>query len=274
MLDAGRADERECRSLANRGEHHMRVLRLLACILSVTAFPAAAQPSLVVLAATSLTDVLQEVSDAYARKTDQTVSLTFAGSSKLARQIEAGAAADVFLPADEESMEYVDKRHLIDPASRRALLRNRLVLIAPAPTPIELKIVPGFALTAALGKAKLAMANPEIVAAGRYARYALISLGVWNSMSDRVVMADSVPGTLALVARGEAPLGIVYETDALREKGVRVVDIFPANSHPQIVYPVAVTSKAKAGAARFVEFLESPDGSKIFKQYGFETARK
>jgi molybdate transport system substrate-binding protein len=224
----------------------------------------------VVFAASSLTDVVQEISNAYTRHTGQTVTLSFAASSALARQIEAGSPADVFLPADTEWMDYLEKRQLIAAGSRRNLLGNRLVLIAPTDSKITLDIAPGFPLAAALGNGRLAMGDPDAVPAGRYARHALISLGVWNSVAKRIVPADSVRSVLALIARGEAPLGIVYETDALRQRNVRVVGVFPETSHPQIRYPIALTTKAKAGSVRFAEFLQGSKGHDIFSSYGFK----
>ena len=246
----------------------------LACLLWVigsigTVMAAPAQPQLVVFAAASLTDVLHEISDSYTRETGQAITLSFAASSVLARQIESGAPADVFLPADVKWMDYLEKRHLINPASRVNLLSNRLVLISAADSSAQLKIAPGFALAAALGQSRLATGDPASVPAGRYARHALISLGVWNSVADQLVPTDNVRAALTLVARGEVPLGIVYETDVLTEKQVRVVGVFPADSHPQIVYPVAVTRQAKAGATRYTAFLRSLEGRKIFTRHGF-----
>lgn len=254
----------------------MRRHRLLAFILSIATLPAAfaaPAPPIVVFAAASLSDLLQDLANAYARKTQQTVTLSFAASSSLAKQVEGGAPADVFLSADTEWMDYLEQRHLIDPGSRRNLLRNRLALIAPSASTVKLEIAPSFPLAQALGKGRLAVGDPESVPAGRYARYALISLGVWNSVSERLVPAENVRSALAFVARGEAPLGIVYETDAVREKDVRIVGIFPANSHPQIVYPIALTPQAKAGSARFVEFMRGPDGRQIFSRFGFKPAQ-
>lgn len=256
----------------------MRVPRLSLLLLGLASLSAArpvaaTEPTLVVFAATSLTDVLQDLNEAYTRKTEQTVTFSFAGSSALAHQLEAGEAADVFLPADSESMDFAEKRHLIDPATRVDLLRNRLVLIAPAADATTLKILPRFDLGGTLGEGPLAIADPQVVAAGRYARYALISLGVWNSVSDRLLMSDSVKNTLNTVARREATLGVVYGTDARASKAVRVVDVFPQDSHPRIVYPVALTPKAKGGAARFVEFMNGAEGRRIFNRYGFEAAK-
>jgi molybdate transport system substrate-binding protein len=152
------------------------------------------------------------------------------------------------------------------------VLSNRLVLVAPADSRIELKIAPGFALGAALGSnGRLATGDPESVPVGKYARSALTSLGVWNDVADRLVRADNVRSALAFIARGETPLGIVYETDAKVEKRVHIVDYFPADSHPPIVYPIAVTAQARPAARRFVEFLRSAAAQDIFKKYGFQT---
>jgi molybdate transport system substrate-binding protein len=276
MLDELRVDDENGPQLRDLRGADMHARGLLAAILAI-AGPAiggvtsASQPSLVVFAASSLTDVLQELSSTYKRNTGQTVKLSFAASSALARQIEAGSPADVFLPADTVWMDYLEERNLIAAGSRRNLLGNRLVLIAPAASKIALDIAPGFAIAAALGDGRLVMGDPAAVPAGRYARRALISLGVWNSVAKRIVPADSVRSVLALIARGEAPLGIVYETDALGQESVRVVGVFPEASHPKIVYPVALTLTARAGSARFANFLGSQQGREIFARYGFQT---
>ena len=220
--------------------------------------------------AASLTNVLDEIGAAYMQQTGQRVKFSYAASSALARQLEAGARADVFFSADLEWMDYAQARGLIDRTSRRNMLGNRLVLVAPADSKIELKIAPGFALATALGQGRLATGDPESVPVGRYARSALTSLGVWNEVADRLVRADNVRSALAFIARGETPLGIVYETDAKVEKRVRVVDFFPADSHPPIVYPVAVTAQARPAAHQFVEFLMSTTAQESFKKYGFQ----
>lgn len=225
---------------------------------------------LLVFAAASLTNVLDEVGTAYTQQTQQKVKFSYAASSALARQLEAGARADVFFSADLEWMDYVQARNLVDRATRRNVLGNRLVLVAPADSKIELKIAPGFALAAALGTGRLATGDPESVPVGKYARSALTSLGVWNDVADKLVRADNVRSALAFIARGETPLGIVYETDARVEKRVRVVDFFPADSHPPIVYPVAVTAQATPGARQFVEFLQSAAAQSAFEKYGFQ----
>jgi molybdate transport system substrate-binding protein len=244
---------------------------ILACALFIPAHAADAQnQELLVFAAASLTNVLDEIGTAYTQQTRQPVKFSYAASSALARQLEAGARADVFFSADLEWMDYVQARSLIDRSTRRNVLGNRLALVAPADSKIELKIVPGFKLAEALGNGRLATGDPESVPVGKYARSALTSLGVWNDVADRLVRADNVRSALAFIARGETPLGIVYETDAKVEKRVRVVDFFPADSHPPIVYPVAVTAQARPNARQFVEFLRSAAAQDAFKKYGFQ----
>ena len=227
------------------------------------------KPAITVFAAASLTNVLQDLGDSFTKDTSIPVKFSFAASSTLARQIENGSPADVFFSADLEWMDYLQERNLIRRESRHDVVGNRLVLIAPADSKIKLTIQPHFRLAAVLGKGRLATGDPDAVPVGRYAREALTTLGVWSEISDRLVRADSVRSALAFVDRGEAPLGIVYETDALIDKGVRVVDVFPANSHLPIVYPVALTTAAKAEAAGFVEYLRGPAGAMAFKAAGF-----
>lgn len=231
------------------------------------------RPELLVLAAASLTDALDEIGASYARETSQPVRISYAASAALARQLEAGARADVFVSADAEWMDYAQARGLIEVATRRDLLSNRLVLIAPAGSDVKLSIGPGFALAAALGSGRLATGDPEYVPVGRYARSALTSLGVWGEVADRLVRADNVRTALAFVSRGEARLGIVYATDALADPGVRVVDAFPESSHPRIVYPVAVTSGARDGAKRFVDSLSGAPARAVFRRHGFAVLR-
>jgi molybdate transport system substrate-binding protein len=246
-------------------------LFVLACALHAPVSAAEDRnPQILVFAAASLTNVLDEIGAAYMQQTKQTVKFSYAASSALARQLEAGARADVFFSADLEWMDYVQARGLIDRTTRRDVLGNRLALVAPADSKIELKVAPGFALAAALGKGRLATGDPQSVPVGKYARSALTSLGVWNDVADRLVRADNVRSALAFIARGETPLGVVYETDAKIEKRVRVVDFFPANSHPPIVYPVAVTATARPAARPFVDFLDSASARQVFKRHGFQ----
>lgn len=254
----------------------LRIPKLRICgllLLMVCGLPSHAvdadKPAITVFAAASLTNALQQLGDAFTQETAIPVRFSFAASSALARQIENGAPADVFFSADLEWMDYLQSRNLLQPQTRRDILGNRLVLIAPVDSRIKLKIAPHFALGAAIGKGHLATGDPEGVPAGRYAREALTTLGVWAEVADRLVRADSVRSALAFVDRGEAQLGIVYETDALVDKGVRVVDVFPDNSHLPIIYPIALTRAAKPDAARFVAYIQGPAGAATFKSYGF-----
>ncbi|HET9448713.1 MAG TPA: molybdate ABC transporter substrate-binding protein [Steroidobacteraceae bacterium] len=250
-------------------------LLILACALGAATHAADADNGqTLVFAAASLTNVLDEIGAAYTQQTERPVKFSYAASSALARQLEAGARADVFFSADLEWMDYVQARNLIDRTSRRSVLGNRLALVAPADSKIELKIAPGFALAAALGKGRLATGDPESVPVGKYARSALTSLGVWNDVADRLVRADNVRSALAFIARGETPLGIVYETDAKIDKRVRVVDFFPADSYPPIVYPIALTAQARPAARQFVDFLQSAAAQEAFKKYGFQDPPK
>ena len=227
------------------------------------------KPAITIFAAASLTNVLQELGDNFTRETSIPIRFSFAASSALARQIESGAAADVFFSADLDWMDYLQTRNLIQRQTRHDMLGNRLVLIAPADSKIVLKIAAHFPLAAALGKGRLATGDPDSVPAGRYAQSALTKLGVWREVSNRLIRTDSVRAALAFVDRGEAPLGIVYETDALIDSGVRVVDVFPDDSHAPIIYPIALTTAAKSDAGKFVDYLRGPACDIVFKKYGF-----
>ena len=242
---------------------------LVSCALSFGA-RAAETGDVTVYAAASLTNVLQDVDKAFEASGGAKVKFSFAASSLLAKQIEAGAGADAFFSADTEWMDYLATRNLIQPATRKDLLSNSLVLIAGKDSTITLDIKPGFALATALGDGKLALADPASVPAGKYAQQALTSLGVWDSVADRLARAENVRVALAYVARGEAPLGIVYGTDARAEPQVKVVGVFPENSHPPIVYPAALTTHGTSAAARaFLDFVKSAQASKIFRKYRF-----
>ncbi len=244
---------------------------LTAILLLMLASPSFAQPAPpLVLAAASLQESLTAAADAWSAKGHAKPRLSFAASSALARQIGAGAPADLFISADEEWMDDVAARGLIVPATRRDFLANRLVLVAPAASAARLTIRPRFPLAAALGKGRLAMADPDAVPAGRYGKAALTSLGVWPSVADRIARAENVRAALALVERGEAPLGIVYATDARASRGVRVVGTFPAASHAPITYPIARLKTATSDDAEgFRAFLVSRAGKAIFARYGF-----
>ena len=250
--------------------------RLLALMLLLPMVAPAAEPTtqrdeLLVYAATSLTHVLQQIGDDYGRQRGTVIRFSFGASSTLARQIESGARPDVFVSADEYWMEYVDERKLILHDSRFDLLGNRLVLISPADDPLVLRIRPGFKLREALGASgRLSVADPAAVPAGKYAKAALTKLGVWNAVADRLAASENVRTALLYVARGEAPLGIVYATDAKVEPKVRVVDTFARDLHPPIRYPAAVTVNAKPRAADFLVYLEGAEARARFTAAGFE----
>ena len=248
---------------------HLLAALLLALALAAAAAAPPAPKPLLVYAAASLTNALGDIGRKFQAAGGPPVKFSFAASSMLARQIEAGAKADVFASADGEWMDYLQARQLIRGESRRDILGNRLVLIAPADSRVELKIAPHFPLAAALGGGRLATGDPESVPVGRYARAALRTLGAWDAVADRLGRADSVRTALAFVARGDAPLGVVYATDAGVEPRVRVIDTFPADSHPPIVYPFALTAVAGAEAVRFLAFVRGPEAAAIFSRYGF-----
>ena len=230
----------------------------------------AAERVLTVFAAASLTNVLQEAGDAYTAETKSPVRFSFAASSALARQIESGAPADVFVSADQDWMNYLQARNLLAPATRANIVANSLVLVAPVDSRLSLRIAPGFALAAALGAdGRLATGDPASVPVGKYAQAALAKLGVWPSVERRLVAADNVRTALNFVGRGEAPLGIVYATDAKTEPRVRVVDTFPASTHEPITYPAAATSTAGPGAVAFLRFLQGPVARALFDRAGF-----
>lgn len=226
---------------------------------------------LLVFAAASLSNVMEEIGDVYESQTGNEIVFSFAGSMTLARQIEASSGVDVFVSADLESMDYLESRGLIIASTRRNLLQNELVLIAPADSHLQATIVPGFDLAGLLGTGRLAVANTASVPAGRYARAALDSLGVWDSVSNALAEAEDVRAALALVARAEAPLGIVYATDAGVESRVRIVAHFPVNSHPPILYPAALTAEALPGAGAFLDFLGGNEARMLFESAGFLT---
>ncbi|MEP7061907.1 MAG: molybdate ABC transporter substrate-binding protein [Betaproteobacteria bacterium] len=254
---------------------HIRALlaTLAAAFLGIAAPPATAA-DVTVFAAASLKEAMDAQARQFEASTGSKVIVAYGGSNTLAKQVEGGAPADVFISADLDWMDYVEQRQLLAPGTRVTLLRNRLVLIAPASSTSALRIAPGFNLAAALGNDKLAMANPDSVPAGKYGRTALENLGAWPSVEKRVARAENVRAALALVSRGEAPFGIVYATDARADKSVRIVDTFPADSHPPIVYPAAVLATSKSPAARpLVDYLRSPAAAATWAQFGFTLAR-
>jgi molybdate transport system substrate-binding protein len=245
------------------------VLAVFAALLPVLAGPAQAR-DLLVFAAASLKDAADDIGKAYQAAGGGKVTYSFATTSSLAKQIEGGAPAAVFISADSKWMDYLAERNLIVGDSRRDLLSNRLVLIAPSDSPLAIKLAAGAPLAQALGDGKLALADPDGVPAGRYGKAALESLKLWSSVEPSVVRAQDVRAALAFVERGEASAGIVYATDALISKRVRIVDEFPQSSHPKIVYPIALVAGQDDGAARaFYDFLAGPKARGIFLDYGF-----
>ena len=223
---------------------------------------AVAAADVTVFAAASLKEALDEQSRQFEASSGNKVVISYGASNALAKQIEAGAPADMFISADLDWMDYVDQRRLLMPDTRVNLLRNTLVLIAPASSKAALKIGPNFGLAAALGQDKLAMANPDSVPAGKYGKAALEKLGVWSAVEKQVARAENVRAALALVSRGEAPFGIVYSTDALSDKGVRIVDTFPPDSYPPIIYPAALLATSKSPAGKpLLDYLRSACGA-------------
>lgn len=247
----------------------LTLILLFAAMIAPPSSAASAPAPLLIYAASSLTDALNQIGQAFEIHTHQPVKFSFASSGTLAKQIEAGAQADVFFSADTEWMDYLQARKLINLQSRDDLLTNRLVLIAPTDSQLHLKITQAFPLAAALGTGHLSTGDPDSVPVGKYARTALINLGVWNDIAPQVVRSDSARNALAFVERGEAPLGIVYATDAFTTKDVKIIDYFPAGSHPAIVYPVALTRTAHGDAGKFIDFMRSPMGKSIFIRHGF-----
>jgi molybdate transport system substrate-binding protein len=229
---------------------------------------------LVVLAAASLQEALNAEADAWAAQGHPRPTLSFAGSSALARQVQSGAPADLFLSADEKWMDTVETDGAVKAGSRRDLLTNSIVLIAPKASTAKVDLTDAASLDAALGKGRLAMAEPDSVPAGKYGKAALEHLKLWDKLSAKVARADNVRAALALVESGEAPLGIVYATDAAASKSVRVLATFPQDSHPPIRYPVAVLATSKnAQAEGFEQFLTSDQGQAIFAKHGFGAAK-
>ena len=225
-----------------------------------------------VFAAASLKNALDEVNRQYEADTGGKATISYAASSTLAKQIESGAPADIFISADRRWMDYAQERDLIDPKTRHELLGNSLVLIAPKDSPLDTgqaTIAPGFPLARWLGDGRLAMAETRSVPAGIYGKAALIRLDVWDQVAGRVAAAENVRAALALVARGEAPLGIVYKTDAAIEPSVKVIGTFPGNTHKPIIYPMALTRSARPDAAGFADYLRGPAARNLFEKYGF-----
>jgi molybdate transport system substrate-binding protein len=251
----------------------LRKLRA-ACLLLLTAFPALAQtpapPTVTVFAAASLKESLDAVAVQWQARSGQKVLVSYAASSALAKQIEQGAPADIYISADGEWMDYLAGKKLVDPASRFNLVGNQLVMIAPADSPVKKLRLDANSLHGALGDARLAVAETSSVPAGRYAKQSLEHLKLWPVVESHLASAENVRAAMAFVARGECPLGIVYATDALAEPKVRVVASFPASSHEAIIYPAARTAASDPAVSRgFLAFLKGSQARAIFRRAGF-----
>jgi len=247
-----------------------RFLRALAASLLLTLAPLPALAAdVTVFGAASLADALKEIAADYQKQSGKQVAVSPAASSVLARQIEASGGADVFISADLDWMDYLDNKNLIQHDTRENLLGNKLVLVAGKDVSTNITIAPHFDLLGALKGGRLAMADPDSVPAGKYGRTALISLGAWNGVVNHVVNAENVRVALAYVARGEAPLGIVYETDAKADSNVKIVGVFPESSHQPILYPAALVKDAKPEARTFLAYLASPAARAVFEKDGF-----
>jgi molybdate transport system substrate-binding protein len=242
-----------------------------AMVMALSSAPSVhAAEKVVVFAAASLKNALDAVNETWQAETGRRATISYAASSALARQIEQGAPADIFISADLDWMDYLSEKQMIAPGSRTNLLSNRIVLIASADSAIEANIAPDFPLTGLLGDGRLAMADVKAVPAGKYGKAALERLGVWAEVEGKVAQAENVRAALKLVATGEAPLGIVYRSDAVAEPTVKVIGVFPEDVHPPIVYPVGVIAdSSNPDAAEFVKYLQSPRAKQLFEQQGF-----
>jgi molybdate transport system substrate-binding protein len=252
--------------------HRLAGLFAAFALLCGSAFsPALAQDkTLIVFAAASMKNALDDIGAAYTAKTGVKVVASYAASPALAKQIEQGAPADIFVSADIDWMDYAIGKKTINEPTRVNLLGNSLVLIAPKDSGIDkVAIGPGFDLAKLAGAGKITTADVKSVPAGKYAKASLEKLGAWTAAEPKFAMTENVRAALALVARGEAVLGIVYSTDAKVEPGVKIVGTFPADSHPAIIYPVAATTTAKAEATDYLAFLRSSAAKAIFEKYGF-----
>jgi molybdate transport system substrate-binding protein len=250
---------------------------MIRCRIAVAALVLALAPAqmaraadVVVFAAASLKNALDDATHAFEQQGGAPVKISYAASSQLAKQIESGAPADIFISADLAWMDYLQKRNLVQPATRKNLLGNRLVLVAPAGSGVKAEIKPGFDLVAMLKGGRLAMADPASVPAGKYGKAALQKLGVWESVAPHIAGAENVRAALLFVDRKETPLGVVYATDAASDPKVEIAAVFPEDSHPPIIYPVALTATSNnPEAAKFLAFLESPAAKPAFAKQGF-----
>jgi molybdate transport system substrate-binding protein len=250
-------------------------VQLASAVLGLGMTAVHAQPGEpLVFAAASLKTALDLIAIEWRKETGNAAKVSYAASPALARQIEQGAPADIFISADLEWMDYLAERKLVRPDMRHSLLANRLVLIAAADSPISLKLAPDAKLAEALGECRLALGEVRSVPAGKYAKQALDKLGLWSSVSAKLAQVENVRAALALVARGEAAMGIVYATDAKAEPRVKILDIFPPDTHAPIVFPAALTAQSTSpAAAALFAYLRSPAAARIFQNEGFTVLR-
>jgi len=224
----------------------------------------------VVLAAASLQEAMTEASDAWVKAGHAAPTLSFAGSSALARQVESGARADIFVSADEEWMDELERQGRLREGTRQTLFGNEIVVVAPKGSRTKVSLDDPATLRSALGDGRLAMADPEAIPAGRYGKGALETLGLWQGLSARIAPTENVRAALALVERGQAPLAVVYATDTLASDNVETVARFPVTSHPPIRYPAAILgSSTNPDAGAFLDFLKSDEARQIFIRHGF-----
>ncbi len=248
----------------------LRALLLAVLLVAGPQQGVAADEGPTVFAAASLKNALDAVAADWKEAGNAKPIISYAASSTLAKQIEQGADADIVISADLDWMDYLEERNLIDKASRFSLLGNRLVLIAPKDSKAELTIAPGFPIAGALGDSRLAIAGVEAVPAGKYGKAAFEKLGVWEQVKDKLAQAENVRAALLLVSRGETPLGIVYASDAKADSGVKVVGVFPEDTHPPIVYPAAKLASSKTPSTGvFLDYLRTPEAVRLFEGNGF-----
>jgi molybdate transport system substrate-binding protein len=262
-------------ALPSRMERQMNriagIFAAFSILLGSTFTPALAQDkALTVFAAASMKNALDELDAAYTAKTGVKITASYAASSALAKQIEQGAPADIFVSADTDWMDYAVGKKNINESTRANLLGNSIVLIAGKDSKLDnVKIGQGFDLAKLAGDGKIATGDVKSVPVGKYAKAALEKLGSWTAAEPKFAMAESVRAALTLVSRGEAPLGIVYATDAKVDPGVKIIGTFPADSHPAIIYPVAATTTAKSEATDYLAFLKTSTAKTIMEKYGF-----
>jgi len=247
------------------------VFAALVVLAGATVSATAQEKTIIVFAAASMKNALDDIDAAYTAKTGVKIIVSYGPSSGLAKQIEQGAPADVFISADTDWMDYAIAKKNISEPSRVNLLGNSIVLIAPRDAKVDnVSIGPGFDLAKLAGDGRIATGDVKSVPVGKYAKAALEKLGSWQAAEAKFAMTDNVRAALTLVARDEAALGIVYSTDAKVEPGVKIVGTFPADSHPAIIYPVAATTTAKPATSDYLAFLRSTAAKNILEEYGFK----